>query len=104
VQDKLVKGRWLHIVACYQRGDRTNPTAGVQIYKDGQFRMGPPSPGTLYSNPKFLIMPAHGTAPLRLGTRDLGSFLRGGLDEVAIYPYVLSANKVEEHYKIAMGD
>ncbi len=41
---------------------------------------------------------------MRLGTRDLGSFLYGGLDEVAIYPYILSANKVEEHYKIAMGD
>jgi hypothetical protein len=51
----------------------------------------------------FLIMPAHGTAPLRLGTRDLGSFLRGGLDEVAIYPYVLSAHQVQEHYKIATG-
>ena len=73
-------------------------------FADGQFRLGPPSPGTLYSNPEFNIMPTHGTAPLRLGTRDLGSFLRGGLDEVAIYPYVLSANKIQEHYKIAMGD
>ena len=63
----------------------------------------PPSLGTLYSNPKFNIMPTHGTAPLRLGTRDLGSFLRGGLDEVAIYPHVLSAQKIQEHYKIARG-
>ncbi len=102
-QDKLVPGRWIHIVACYQQGDRTNPAAGVQIYKDGRFRLGPPSPGTLYSNPKFAIMPAHGTAPLRLGTRDRGSFLRGGLDEVAIYPYVLPADRIQEHYKIAMG-
>jgi len=101
-QDKLVRGRWLHIVACYQPGDKTNRAAGVQIYKDGQFRLGPPSPGTLYSNPEFNIMAAHGTAPLRLGTRDLGSFLRGGLDEVAIYPYVLPADKIQEHYKIAM--
>jgi len=103
-QDKLVEGRWIYIVACYEPGNKNNPKAGVQIYKDGQFRLGPPSPGTLYSNPKFNIMPTHGTALLRLGTRDLGSFLRGGLDEVAIYPYVLSANKIQEHYKIAMGD
>ena len=103
-QDKLVKSRWLQIVACYQPGDKTNPTAGVQIYKDGQLRLGPPSPGTLYSNPAFNIMPAHGTAPLRLGTLDLGSFLHGGLDEVAIYPYILSADKIQEHYKIAVGD
>jgi hypothetical protein len=102
-QDKLVIGRWIHIVACYQPGDMTDPAAGVQIFKDGQFRLGPPSSGTLYSNPEFQIMPAHGTAPLRLGTRDLGSFLRGGLDEVAIYPYVLTAQKIQEHYKIARG-
>jgi len=102
-QDKLVKGRWIYIVACYEPGDMTNPSAGVQIYKDGQFRLGPPSPGTLYSNPQFKVMPAHGTAPLRLGTRDLGSVLRCGLDEVAIYPHVLSAQKIQEHYKIARG-
>jgi hypothetical protein len=99
-----VKGRWIYVVACYQRGDQTNPTAGVQIYKVGQFRLGPPSPGTLYSDPKFQIMPAHGTAPLRLGARDLRSFLHGGIDEVAIYSYVLSADQVREHYKIALGD
>ena len=88
-QDTLVSGRWVHVVACYQPGDKTNPAAGVQIYKDGQFRLGPPSRGTLYSNPEFNVMPAHGAAPVRLGTRDLRSFFRGGLDEVAIYPYVL---------------
>src|SRR5262249_192279 len=95
-QDKLVKGRWLHIVACYQPGDKTNPAAGVQVYKDSQLRLGPPSPGTLYSNPEFLIMPAHGTAPLRLGTRDLGSFFRGGLGGGAIYPCVLAGPPVPE--------
>jgi hypothetical protein len=100
-QDKLVKGRWIYIVACYQPGDRTNPKAGVQIYKDGRRRQGPPFPPTLYSDPKFWVKPAHGTAPLRLGTRDLGSFLRGGLDEVAIYPYVLSAPQIQNHYEAA---
>jgi hypothetical protein len=103
-QDQLVAGRWIHIVACYEPGDYTNPKAGVQIYKDGQFRLGPMSPGTLYSNPEFgKLKPRHGTAPLRLGTRDRVSFLRGGLDEVAIYPYVLSAQRVQEHYRIARG-
>ncbi len=103
-QDPLVTGRWIHIVACYEPGDlKTRPAAGVLIYKDGQFRLGPPAPGTLYSNPAFQILPAHGTAPVRLGTRDLGSFLRGGLDEVAIYPYVLSARRIQEHYRICTG-
>ena len=33
---------------------------------------------------------------MRLGTRDLGSFLTGGLDEVAIYPRKLTAAEVQE--------
>jgi hypothetical protein len=71
----------------------------VHIYKNGVHRLGPPSPGTLYSNPLFNIVPAHGTAPLRLGTRDFGSFFLGGLDEVAIYPRVLSAGEVLDNHR-----
>jgi hypothetical protein len=96
--DELVPGEWIHVVACYQPGDKdTVPPTGVQIWKDGHFRKGPPSSGTLYSNPKFNVVPAHGTAPLRLGTRDLGSFLIGALDDVAIYPRVLTESEIVEN-------
>jgi len=98
-QDELVPGEWIHVVACYEPGDKdTVPAAGVHIYKNGVHRLGPPSSGTLYSNPRFNIVPASGGAPLRLGTRDLGSFLTGGLDEVAIYPRVLTADEVLDNY------
>jgi hypothetical protein len=98
-QDELVAGEWIHVVACYEPGDKdTDPPAGVHIYKNGVHRLGPPSSGTLYGNPLFNIVPAHGTAPVRLGTRDLGSFLIGGLDEVALYPRVLSAGEILENY------
>jgi hypothetical protein len=40
-----------------------------------------------------------GTAPVRLGTRDLRSFLTGGLDEVAIYPRRFTAAEVQENYR-----
>jgi hypothetical protein len=40
----------------------------------------------------------HGSAPVRLGTRDEGSFLAGGLDEVAIYPRVLSASEILDNF------
>ena len=73
--------------------------AGVRLYVNGVLRQGPPASGTRYSN--FGILPGHGTAPVRLGTRDLASYLHGGLDEVAIYPRVLSANEVMAHYKAA---
>src|SRR5262249_42782043 len=83
-QDVLKKGEWIHIVACFDPGDRRDPKAGVRIYKNGVLRQGPPASGTLYIT--YKITPRHGTAPLRLGTRDLGSFLRGRLDQAATYP------------------
>ena len=48
-------------------------------------------------------MPVHGTAPLRLGTRDKVSFFRGALDEVAIYPRVLTADEILENYQTGIA-
>ena len=103
-QDKLKAGEWIHVVACYEPGSAaTNREAGVHIYKNGEHRLGPPAPGTLYQNPKWQINPRAGAAPLRLGAYSLKSFLRGGLDEVAIYPRVLTTREIQEHYRIGHG-
>lgn len=102
-QDEIVAGEWIHVVACYEPGDQdTDPPAGVHIYKNGVHRLGPPSPGTLYRS--FGIVPAHGNSPLCLATRDLHSFLIGALDEVAIYPRVLSADEILDNYLNGIGD
>jgi hypothetical protein len=99
-QDELMAGRWIHVVACYDPGDQSVAGAGVSIYRDGVLRCSPAnSPGALYS--AFDIVPAHGPAPPRLGTRDLGSFLVGALDDVAIYPRVLRADEIAENYHAA---
>jgi len=99
-EDQLTVSEWIHVVACYDPGDASTPGAGVSIYKNGVLRGSPAtSSGALYSNPKYDIHPQHGTAPLRLGTRDMGSFLSGGLDEMVIYPRVLSAEEVLDNYK-----
>jgi hypothetical protein len=104
VPEPVMPGIWMHIVGCYQPGDCTTlPPAGVQLYKNGLFEKGPPASGTLSANPEFNIVPVHGTAPLRLGTRDLESFLRGALDEVAIYPRVLTADEILENYNAGIG-
>jgi hypothetical protein len=77
-----------------------SPGAGVSIYKNGEFRGGPStSRGALYAT--YNIHPAHGSAPVRLGTRDRGSFLTGGLNDVAIYPRVLSASEILDNYRAA---
>ncbi len=97
-QDVLNPGEWIHVVACYDPGDETNPTAGVSVYKNGVLRGGASTqPGALYR--EYNVKPAHGSALLRLGTRDLNSFLVGGLDEVAIYPRVLKSAEILENYK-----
>jgi len=101
-QDPVQPGAWIHVVACYDPGDAGNPRAGVSIYKNGTFRAGPStSRGARYAS--YDIHPAHGAAPLRLGTRDRRSFLAGGLGEVAIYPRVLNRNEIWENYAAAMG-
>jgi hypothetical protein len=102
-QDKLTAGQWIHVVACFDPGDADTKGAGVHIYRNGMHRLGPPSAGTLYNNRRWQIKPCHGTAPLRLGTRDAKSFFAGGLDEAAIYPRVLSAKEVLENYNAGMG-
>jgi hypothetical protein len=96
-QDELAPGAWIHVVACYDSGDASNPGAGVSIYKNGVLRAGPlKSRGARYAS--YDIKPAHGGASVRFGTRDRASFLAGGLDEVAIYPRVLSSDEVWDNY------
>jgi hypothetical protein len=91
---------WLHVVATYDPGDKNTAGAGVNLYINGKHVGGPKtSKGALYST--YQIVPKHGPAPLRLGTRDLASFLRGWLDEVAIYPGVLPAARIQAHYQAA---
>jgi hypothetical protein len=97
-QDELKAHEWLHVVGVFDPGSADNPGAGVSIYKNGQLRGSPAtSRGALYSS--YNVRPRMGTAPVRLGTRDLRSFLTGGLDEAAIYPRKLTAAEVQENYR-----
>jgi hypothetical protein len=100
-QDELQPRQWIHVVACYDPGDASDPNAGVWIYKNGVLRAGPKkSRGARYAS--YNIHSVHGSAPVRFGTRDLGSFLAGGLDEIAIYPRVLSASEIMDNYAGAL--
>jgi hypothetical protein len=97
VEDTLTEGKWIHLVATYD--DPRQSDAQVRIYKNGEPGGHNDSHGTLYSS--YKIKPKHRSAPLRLGTRDLHSFLIGGLDEIAIYPRVLDADEIQHHWKVA---
>src|SRR5205823_722422 len=95
-QEAVTAGQWVHVVAVYQPPGKG---AGVQIYRNGVFKKGPPDKPTLYSS--YDVTPTPGTAPVRLGTRDLGSFLTGGLDEAAIYPRCLTGGEILANYRVA---
>jgi hypothetical protein len=98
-QKGLGAGEWVHVVACYQPGDKTTcPPAGVQIYRNGQLEDTPPSIGTLYCNACFPIVPQAGSSTLLIGRRDASDYFPGALDEVAIYPRVLTRAEVLENY------
>ena len=101
-QDQVERGEWIHVVACYDPGSGNDPGRGVSIYRNGVLRGSPKTQkGALYS--AYQITPAPGSAPLRFGTRDGNRFFDGALDEVALYPRVLSAAEIREHYRVAAG-
>jgi hypothetical protein len=96
-QDRVKAKEWIHIVACYDPGNASIAGRGVSIYKNAKLRGSPATQkGALYSG--YAIHPVHGAAPVKLGTRDGGSFLAGALDEVAIYPRVLSASEIAGNF------
>lgn len=102
VEEDIRAGRWMHIVAVFDTGDASDPKAGVSLYKDGKLAGGPASsPGAFYK--AYNVMPEAGDAPLRIGTRDKKSFFEGAVDEVAIYPRVLTAREVAENYRAGKG-
>jgi Concanavalin A-like lectin/glucanases superfamily len=96
VEEPVVAGKWINVVAVYQPPGKN---AGVSLFRDGALKSGPPSPPTLYRS--YQVTPRPGGAPVRLGCRDLTSFLRGGLDEVAIYPRCLTAAEILKGYRLA---
>jgi hypothetical protein len=100
VEDRLTAQAWVYLVATFD--DPREPNARVQLYKDGKPSPHNRSPGTLYKS--YGIRPQHGRGPVRLGTRDLRGFLTGGLDEVAVYPRVLTADDVRRNWRLARGE
>jgi hypothetical protein len=101
------KGVWTHLVACFEHYiDTCVRKTGVQLFVNGAFVQGPPSTGTLYFNEgSWSVTPRGGDAPLRIATRSAttNSFLTGGIDEVAIYPKVLTPQQVRQHYEAGAG-
>jgi len=96
-QDPVTAGEWIHVVGVID-GQNT------YLYKNGvlrdcdQYRAGSAPPVAGCNQYSFSITPANGTAPLRIGTVDLKSFMQGSVKEVRIWNRVLAASEVAALY------
>jgi len=101
--DPVRVGEWIHYVLIINTTDaarsakyptgytklyvtRKNAGSGQIVTKTDQDALAP-----------YRVVPAAGTAPFRVGTRDLGSFFKGAIGKIAIYNYELGAEQVESH-------
>jgi hypothetical protein len=75
-QDELAPGQWLLVAGAW---DATR----VSIYRDGVLRDSDPLDQSAIGGP--IIVPRHGSAPVRIGTRDFNSFFQGAISRVAIF-------------------
>ncbi len=99
VQGKVVEGEWIHVVGI---ADATC----TYFYRDGQFvrcsTYRGPKQGKCeiqtHDGAQVVIEPTAGSAMLRLGTKDLGSFLEGGLSRVRLWNRPLTAAEVSSLY------
>jgi hypothetical protein len=92
VQEPVQAGEWIHFVGVAD-GETTS------IYKNGIFkrcdRYTGTGPGPCHNHPPDLwVTPVHGTAPLRIGTRDFASFFLGAIREVRLWSRALTAAEV----------
>ncbi len=96
-QDPVTRGEWIQVVGVID-GQNT------YLYKNGvlrdcdQYNAGSAAPVPGCNQYSFSITPANGTAPLRIGTVDLKSFLQGSIKEVRVWNRVLSAGEVAALY------
>jgi len=94
-QDPVAAGEWIHYVLVINTARSPRyPRGYTKIYKNGSQR----DQDSLQSE-SLSIVPGNGTAPFRIGTRDLRSLFKGAIGKVAIYGHELSGLDVLEHYQ-----
>ena len=99
VQVKVAKAHWMHVVG--MADDKC-----TYFYEDGQYircstYRGPaqgPCEIQEQNGTQVVVNPQAGSAALRLGTKDLGSFLEGGLSRVRLWNRTLTAAEVSSLY------
>lgn len=81
-------GAWHHVVVAFDRG------SSVIIYVDG----------VAASHPSVGTADVGNTGPLQIGRTTGYGFFSGDIDEVAVYPSLLTAARVQAHYNAGRGN
>jgi hypothetical protein len=87
-------GQWVHVVGVINARQRsgTYPNGYVKIYRNGRLI------NTRDLSSTVPIDLRNGSAPVRIGTRDLGSFFQGAIGKVALYTHEVPPSRVLAHY------
>jgi hypothetical protein len=101
-QDPVTVGEWIHYALVID----TTPLPGVdlngysydkgctKIYKNGVLR-----DQDALDNPDInVIVPVHGSAPMRVGTQTFFSWFQGAVGKIALYPKQLTAAQILSHH------
>lgn len=92
-QDPVQAGEWISyaLVINTVTRDAAHPTGYTKVFKNGRLR-------DQDSLSDYSIVPEEGTAPFRVGTRDLESFFQGAIGKVAVYDRELSPAQLLRHH------
>lgn len=98
-QDAVSVGEWIHYTLVINTVDVSSsfPTGYTKLYKNGVLRDQDSLSG-------YNIIPGNGTAPIRIGTRDMASFFEGAVGKVALYNYELTEEQLLHHYHVMMDN
>jgi hypothetical protein len=97
-QDPVTAGGWIFVALVINVHDTSAayPTGYVKIFKNGVLR-------DTTRLDQFNVVPGNGTAPFRVGTRDLASFFDGAIGKVALYLHELVPERIHSHYTAMVG-
>lgn len=87
----LKAGDWVHVAAVYDTAKLVSGYGTVRLYRNGVLM-------DHDSMRDYAIVPRDGSAPLRVGTRDLLSFFTGAIGRVAVYGHVVPQPRLAAHY------
>ena len=93
VQEPVTPGVWIHYVAVVSMAADT-----ITWFKNGVQKDQDP-----FQNSQYNIVPGNGTAPVRIGTRNLTSYFQGAIDDVRFYNRVLSLAEIQQLYAEGTG-